>query len=134
MMIYTSFYDNVENIPEDIVKISIAGWCPDDYTGLQYKVLAPKWSFFEKWKYKKEGFEDCYQNNDYYIENFYELVLNKLNPKKVYKRLMELSGGKDVVLLCYETPELFCHRHLVQKWFNDNGIECKEYIPLPKVI
>ena len=28
----------------------------------------------------------------------------------------------DIVLLCYEKPDEFCHRHLVAEWFNRNGI------------
>lgn len=36
------------------------------------------------------------------------------------------SDNHDVCLLCYETPEKFCHRHLVCNWLNDHGIECRE--------
>lgn len=45
MTIYTSYYAKSKKIPEDIVRISIAGKAPEYYTGIQYKVLAPKYGF-----------------------------------------------------------------------------------------
>ena len=120
MKIYTSYYANLKNIPEDIIPISIAGKCPDFYEGLQYKKLAPKYWFFQQWKINHD--------NDFYIENFNKEVLNTLTPKKVVEDLMFLSEGKDVVLLCYEKLGDFCHRHLVANWLNDNGIDCEEFI------
>ena len=42
--------------------------------------------------------------------------------------ICEKAGlDKDIVLLCYERPTDFCHRHLVSAWFREHGIECKEY-------
>ena len=120
MKIYTSYYANLKNIPEDIIPISIAGKCPDFYEGLQYKKLAPKYWFFQQWKINND--------NDFYIENFNKEVLNTLTPKKVIEDLISLSKGADVVLLCYEKPGDFCHRHLVANWLNDNGIDCEEFI------
>ena len=119
MKLYTSYYANLKNIPEDIIPISIAGKCPDFYKGLEYKKLAPKYWFFQQWKINHD--------NDFYIENFNKEVLNTLTPKKVVEDLMFLSEGKDVVLLCYEKPEDFCHRHLVANWLNDNEIDCEEF-------
>jgi hypothetical protein len=45
MTIYTSYYAKSKKIPEDIVRISIAGKAPEYYTGIQYKALAPKYGF-----------------------------------------------------------------------------------------
>lgn len=108
MKIYTSYYANLKNIPEDIVPISIAGKSPDFYTGLEYKKLAPKYGFFQEWKKNKD--------NSFYEEHFTNEVLNHLSPIVVYKELKKLSNGKDVVLICYENPKSFCHRKLVAKW------------------
>lgn len=44
-----------------------------------------------------------------------------LNPNDILKEL-----GEDAVLLCYEKPGDFCHRHLVSQWLNENGIRCSE--------
>ena len=37
---------------------------------------------------------------------------------KVIQELTALGGGHDVILLCFEKPGEFCHRHLVVQWLN----------------
>ena len=118
-MIYTSYFAQLRNLPENIIPIAICGKSPDWYKGLEYKKLAPKWSFFSKWKKNHD--------NDYYIKHFNDEVLNKQDILIVYEELMHLSNYQDIALICYEKPEDFCHRHLVASWFNKNGIECEEW-------
>lgn len=60
MTIYTSYYAKSKKIPEDIVRISIAGKAPEYYTGIQYKVLAPKYGFFMEWKKNHNNDFLCY--------------------------------------------------------------------------
>ena len=94
--------------------VSIAGRAPDWYSGREYKKLAPKLRFFKK--YKKDG------DKEYYTEQYYKEVLNKLDPKKVYEEL-----GEDAILLCHEKPNQFCHRHIVSKWLNQKlGLKITE--------
>ncbi len=119
MKIYTSYFAKLRSLPESIVPISICGKAPDWYTGLQYKKLAPKYGFFMEWKKTHD--------NDYYIEHFDSEVLNLLDVKTIYEELSKMSRGKDIALICYEKPSDFCHRHLVAKWLNKNGIPCDEY-------
>ena len=111
MKIYTSYYANIRHIPDYIVPISIAGKAPDWYNGLEYKKLAPKYGFFNTWKTKG-------LSNDYYIKHYASEVLMPLNAEDVVSELEQLSGGKDCVLVCYEKPGSFCHRHLVTAWLN----------------
>lgn len=118
-MIYTSYFDNLDRLPNNVVPISICGKAPDWYTGLQYKVLAPKYTFFMEWKQNHD--------NDYYIKCFDEQVLSKLNADDVVNKLYEKSNGKDVILICYEKPSDFCHRHLVANWLNKNRYQCEEW-------
>ena len=117
MKIYTSYFGNLKNIPSNIVPISICGKAPEWYTGIQYKKLAPKYGFFIKWKENHD--------NDYYIQCFKEQVLNCLQINEVINELSLLSKNNDIVLLCYEKPQDFCHRHLVAEWL---GNEVKEYV------
>lgn len=112
MRIYTSYFGNIRRLPTDLVCISICGKAPNWYEGLQYKVVAPKYKFFMEWKENKD--------NDFYIEHFNKEVLDMLSVKKVYDDLEKMTKGRDCVLLCYERPEDFCHRHLVAKWLEDN--------------
>ncbi len=110
-MIYTSYFGNLRNIPESIVPISICGKTPDWYKGNQYKKLAPKYGFFMEWKRNR--------NNQFYIEEFKKQVLLPLNRTIVISELLSLSNNKDIVLLCYEKPNEFCHRHLVATWLSE---------------
>lgn len=86
--------------------VSIAGKAPEWYTGRQYKKLAPTFRIFIK--YKNDGDEE------YYTEHFYKEVLEKLDPQRVLEEL-----GTHAILLCYETPDKFCHRKIVAKWLLD---------------
>ena len=117
-MIYTSYFAKLNKLPPNVVPISICGKAPAWYNGLQYKKLAPKYSFFSEWK--KNG------DNNYYIEHFNDEVLSTLSPQTVYNELLKLSGGKDIALICYEKPTDFCHRHLVAEWLTANNITCDE--------
>ena len=124
VVIYTSYFANLKNIPSDIVPISICGKAPDWYTGLQYKKLAPKYDFFMKWKETHD--------NDFYIKCFEDRVLSATCVNSVIKDLYDMArqfnpNFKHICLICYEKPSDFCHRHLVAKWLQNNGIQCKEF-------
>ena len=118
-MIVTSYFANLRNLPENFVPISICGKAPAFYHGLEYKKLAPKYAFFQKWKETHD--------NDYYIKCFNEQVLSQLEPVKVIGELQSLAKSKDIALICYEKPCDFCHRHLVAQWLNKNGYSVKEF-------
>ena len=125
-MIYTSYFSNLKYLPDNIIPISICGKAPDWYEGLQYKKLAPKFDFFMKWRKN--------HNNEYYIKCFNEQVLDKLDILTVLRDLIDLATknegnmiGKEICLICYESPSSFCHRHLVADWLNKNGVNCEEY-------
>lgn len=90
--------------------VSICGKAPDWYIGLQYKKLAPKWSFFKDYK---DGKIDQHE----YTRLYNELVLSKNDPEEFYHYLERLNSDC-VVLLCYEKPNEFCHRHLIANWLN----------------
>ena len=124
-MIYTTYFGNLRNLPKDIIPISICGKVPDWYDGIQYKKLAPKFWFFNKYK----------EDNDevFYTKQYYKEVLSLINPKEVLDELLMLSNNKNLALVCYESYKVdlkvnpFCHRHLVRDWLNKNNIECEEW-------
>ena len=133
-MIYTSYFSNVKHIAGKnpaLEFVSIAGktpeWLEDGLIKIhKFKDLMPK---YEWWKVWHEKFKDDYESDEskkWYEAKYIETVLSKLNPNDVQFRLYELSNRKNVVLLCYETPEKFCHRHLVAKWLNMYNILCCE--------
>lgn len=105
----TSYFANLKNVRNPL---SISGKAPDWYKGPQFKMLAPKWSFFKDYK-------DGKIDQDGYTEQYFKLVLDPLDPKTVFDHLTR-TYGDDVTLLCYERRGEFCHRHLVAIWLEDN--------------
>ena len=119
-MIYTGYFAKTKKYMEaGLVPISIAGKAPAFYEGIQYKKLAPSFNLVYSYKSGEITSEE-------YIPLYYKEVLNKYTVLEIQSDLNSLSEGKDVVLLCYETPNDFCHRQVVAEWFRQNGIDVTE--------
>ena len=125
-MIYTSYFSKLNKLPIDIIPIAICGKSPDWYNGLQYKKFAPTYNIFRE--YKDNG------DKELYTKRFNQEVLDKLNVEEVIKDLLTLVGNfkglnylPQIILICYEKPTDFCHRHLVADWLNNFGYEVKEW-------
>ena len=126
--ISTSYFSNWKNaIGKNTWLVSIAGKSPDFFNDMvktsadckTYKSLAPKYDWWKLW-------HDGNLSNEQYIEKYKETVLSKLDAQKVFD---DLTGGnrKDVVLLCWEGKDKFCHRHIVADWLSHElGIEVNE--------
>lgn len=111
-MIYTSYFAKYKGDKG----VSIARFTPKWFKGYTYIDLAPSIGLLEWWKHSKQTAQDIETYKIWYNTR----VLCMLNPHKVASEL----DGK--VLLCYEGPLAFCHRHLVAEWLRDNGYECEE--------
>lgn len=122
-MIYTSYFDNIKNLPNNIIPVAICGGIPEWYKGAWYKKLAPTWKI---WKHYDET-----HDKERYIETYYPVILGKLNQDTAVKELNEFIRnypiGTEICLICYETPEKFCHRHLVADWLGEAGYVVKEF-------
>lgn len=81
------------------------------FNGPAMTLLAPKKSFWKIW-HDNIGKVSEEENMEYYIREFYNQVLKKLDPKEVLEGL-----NNKAILLCYENNMDFCHRHLVAFWF-----------------
>ena len=75
---------------------------------IHMKELAPSWSIFSE--YKKNN------NKEEYTNRFYSEILAPKNPMEILTKIN--SHGPNSILLCYESPSNFCHRHLVAEWLN----------------
>ena len=121
-MIYTGNYSNC-NI-ENTVSISGDRGKSVGYIGKEYISLAPKLSFWKEWHENVKNLSDQ-ENNNFYIKEYYKTVLSKLDAKQLVKEL------KNNILLCYEEPKLFCHRHIVAAWIET---ELGIFVPEIKII
>jgi hypothetical protein len=93
--------------------VSISNGIPYFFRGPQYRKVAPRWDML---KMEKE---------DYDFQ--FSLILQKLDPQEVYWDLT-LIGGPDAILLCWERPNIWCHRRLVAEWLEEAlGIVITEY-------
>ena len=110
-MIFTSYFDNIRNLPDCILPISIAGKTPEWFKGPKYLRLAPHREFWDVWKVNGD--------NDYYISEYKSSVLNGLNARDTFLDLYEQAYSytlehpelykkiTKVCLLCYEKPNQF---------------------------
>lgn len=130
-MIYTTYFNNIKNLPDNIFPIAICGKCPKDWNGLKYSKLAPKKSFWLEWektkdnKYYEKHFKlevlDCFENPIDCLNELYELLpLNIKESMKIVNCPPWSNPFYHIALVCYENPNDFCHRHLVSKWINDS--------------
>lgn len=119
MVIYTSYFGNLENLPKNLVKISIARYS-DSFPNIpRYEPLMPSKSLLFKIKKGIIG--------EFMYAKLFNQHLYSLDMEKVISDLVEIAGENDIVLLCYETPDKFCHRKLIAKWFMGEFVECIEY-------
>lgn len=119
-MIYTGYWAKLKEYEQNgLVPVGISGKIPDGFNGARYQQLAPKYSWWKQW-------HDEHMSNEWFVEKYYKTVLDQLDPAVVAKELQ--SFGENIVLLCYETPEKFCHRHIAAKWLNDKlGLNICEF-------
>ena len=109
-MIQTSSHNNCKTDKYRLVSISRNKGKDANYEGECFPDLAPGRDFWYIW-HNNIGQVDELENNKYYIEQYYDTVLSKLDPKDTYQKL------DDSILLCYEESYEFCHRHIVAAWF-----------------
>jgi len=110
----TSYFAKSGN---NVNAVSIALYTPKWFTGKQYKTLAPPKHLLDLYKVGKIG-EEAYD------EIYHRRVLWFLRPQNILEEL-----GNDAILLCYEKPEKFCHRHIVANWLmKHTGIMVEEVV------
>lgn len=116
-MIYTSYFANWRNFPAGAEQVSIALFPPKGFKGTQLISLAPRVELLNA--YKKKQIDE---------ETFEKVYRELLQTRRITGRLIAdwLESDNDVILLCYEKPDEFCHRHIVAEILREDGIEVKE--------
>lgn len=118
MNIYTSYFAKAKKLPANLIQIAICQYKPEWFTGPCIRMLAPSPTILHNYK--------CTKDEAYYIGQF-TAYLRSLEFVKVMEAIEDVSEGRDAVLLCYERPEDFCHRHLVADWLTEHGQPCEEF-------
>ena len=115
MAIYTSYFGNYRNFPENALIINVSRYPPKDSNAVSWIAVAPS---AELLKLYKAG---IYSEEDYV--RIYNVQLSYLNKKQIIQALEEHNQEYgNVILCCYEKKGKFCHRHLLADWLNI-GIE-----------
>jgi len=99
--ILTSCYGRLKQIPKGFKPVSISRGTPAWFHGAAYPKLAPHRNMLKM------------QPAQYDSE--FEKILDNLNPLEVIEELHRLFGPK-IVLLCWEAPNVACHRRIVAEW------------------
>lgn len=113
MKIFTSYYKYIEMNPHGLVPVQISTSAPKWFPYYLEKLpeLYPGWDIVTLYK-KGELTEEMYKKK--YFDK-----LSLLRKEEILEKLKVFSienGNRDIVLLCYERPEDFCHRHIVAEW------------------
>jgi len=110
-MMYTSCYAVNGKDPR---AVAISRGVPLWFKGRVYTKLAPPLFILEEKRSPAE-----------YTRLYQSFVLAKLTPKEVLADL-----GDEAVLLCWERPDEFCHRHIVAEWLAKGlKITVEELVP-----
>lgn len=137
VIIGTGNYDNVKS--GNTVSITGDGGNAWGYFGPSYKKLAPKLVTYIPYKEKydellklkkdtskvKEYLEYRKEIEDEYIKSYYDIRLKELNVNELLYILKE-KFGNEIILLCHEPVDEFCHRRLVADYIE---LETGLYIP-----
>lgn len=99
---FTSYYAK-HATDRNAVAISVKP--PSWYVGVTYPILAPTWELVAAIK------NGSISEVEYAVEY---LKIIKKRGASPYRTLADL--GDNAILLCYEKPEDFCHRHIVAWW------------------
>lgn len=106
---FTSNYARIKRLPQDHIIIAISRKPPYWYKGRVELDLAPTSDML---KMSRQDYDAAFQQ-----------LLSRLDPAETLSRL-----GENCVLLCYESPNTWCHRRAVAEWFETNlGIVVPEF-------
>lgn len=137
-MLYTSYFANLKNLPPtNYFPVSISRFPPEWYCGAVFPRLAPSEQLLSDYHANlcEEGYIRRYhaevlekQSIAYLLRDlFYSLdIEDQLMLRSVPGKWWE-NPSTHVVLLCFEKPGAFCHRHLVAEWMHTFGIPVEEW-------
>ena len=116
-MFYTSYFGNLRNIPDHVVPVAICLNKPASWNGFHMPKVAPLPYMIASAK----------QGNTELAAKDYRELLSRLDADEVIEEAIDLTESEDIVFVCYEKPEDWCHRHEFAKWLSMRGYKCIEW-------
>lgn len=99
----TTNWARLESLPESRIPIGVSLGIPNWFEGERREELAPREEMFGL---NRENFLVAYRKE----------ILEKLVPEEVW----ESCGGEKGILICWESPFLFCHRRMIAEWLEES--------------
>lgn len=127
--LYTGYYKEMNLYKEkNLLPVSISRFQPKGYVGEVLTSLAPSEDLLRQYKNLKITMDDYDKEYLSYLESEegYDAIRVDLGTTMYQKAL---DGGYDgIVLMCYESPDEFCHRKLLANYLQEHyHITVKEY-------
>ena len=112
-MIYTGYYSKIKEYADSgLILLSISRTKPEFAKScIDIPQLFPSDKIL--WDHKKGKIDEME-----YISKYLD-QLNELGVDRIIKMIQIF--GDNVVLLCWESPEKFCHRHILADYINKNS-------------
>ena len=112
-MIYTGYYSKIKEYADSgLTLLSISRTKPEFAKScIDIPQLFPSNKIL--WDYKKGKIDEMEYTSKYLDQ------LNELGVDRIIKMIQIF--GDNVVLLCWESPEKFCHRHILADYINKNS-------------
>ena len=107
--IYTGYYG--KRLEYNAIKVAVSRTLPIGWMNLVYQSLSPSNKLLNQYR------ENLINRDEF--KELYLKEINRLDKKEVYEYFNELLKYDNVVLLCYEKPYQFCHRHILAEWLKE---------------
>lgn len=124
-MLYTTYFNKINQLPDDTIKLIITRFPPKWFDIKKYKntylckALAPSKEILLKYK----------QDNNWqeYESAFLRQMLKDETTRNALAKLKNgLKNGNNYALICYERNYIRCHRYLIAQRLVSEDIEWKE--------
>jgi uncharacterized protein YeaO (DUF488 family) len=126
MIIFGSFYDNMPSIDsKNYTLVRVSRTAPPDWFMEKYAThidlsdtLGPNAAMLK----------ECPPNENWvaFKPRYFTEVLQKLQPEELHQKLLDIYQANEerpLLLLCYEPPQLHCHRSLIGEYIKAEIIE-----------
>ena len=113
-MLYTSYFSRQRNNKVNSL-YAITVNKPSWFIGNHLKIVAPTLDLLNRYKQGITSEEEYTEEYLAMLENNKETILISIR-----------SLPDESILLCYEGPGKFCHRHILSDWLRKQGIQIEE--------